>query len=225
MCKIMEGRMSYSTLKSIISHYLLNVFSELSQQEADFMSDVATQDFINYVSVMNDFLHDSDFSIKALNYISRLADQNPLEIDKILRDWIEVWVLKWKQRVKLVMGDDEANNKAYQELEDKVSPLLSTLGGDLITFRKFAIGSLISSGEVCFTNLMADMIIKEVLFKVASSQNSEEVLRFVKSNPIFIVNEIIKKVKELSRFKGNLVVVRINPAFFQEMQGEAIEWW
>lgn len=217
--------MSHSTLKSIISHYLSKIFPDISQQEADFMSDVAVEDFINYVSVQNNFLYDNDFSIKTLNYITFLAKEDPFKMDKILSEWLEVWILKWKQRVKLVMSDDPESTKSIKTLEDKVSPLVNNLGEDLVYFKKFAIGSLVMQGEVCFTNLMADMVVKEVLFKVASSQNTDEALKFVRANPLFIINELVKRVKEVSRFKGNLVVVRINPAFFQETRGDVVEWW
>lgn len=216
---------SYSTLKTVISHYLTKSFTGLSEQEADFMSDIATQDFLNYIAVEKDILYDSDSSLRVLSYISNLMEEKPLDLDKILSEWLEVWIIKWKQRVKLVMGEDSQDAKAMKNLEDKVTPIMNKLGDEVQAFRKFTIGSLIASREVCFTNLMADMVVKEILFKIASSQNIAEAQDFVRTNPVFILNEIVKRVKELSRFKGNLIVVKINPAFFQDVRGEIVEWW
>ncbi len=215
---------AYSTLKSIVSHYITRSFSDLTQQEVEFMSDVATQDLINYLAVKYDFLYDPDYAYKSLVLASKLAEEKPLEFDSILSDWIEIWSLKWRQRVKLVMSDDPENIKAVQRLEDKVSPILNSLGDEAITLRKFAIGSLIKSGEVCFTNLMSDMVLKEVIYKIAINQPADESVKFVRSNPVFVVNELVRRVREISQFKGNLIVVRVNPSFFQEARGELVEW-
>jgi len=216
---------AYSTLKSIVSHYIARYFSDLTQQEVEFMSDVATQDLVNYLAVKFDFIGDPDYSYKSLALASKLAEENPLEFDSLVNEWAEIWVLKWRQRVKLVMSDDPENTKAVQRLEEKVGPILDVLGDEATEFKKFAIGSLIRTGEVCFTNLMAEMVVKEIFFKIASSQRGDEAVNFIKSNPVFVINEVVKRVKELGQFRGNLVVVRINPAFFQDARGEAVEWW
>ncbi|QOJ78499.1 hypothetical protein IG193_07015 [Infirmifilum lucidum] len=215
---------AYSTLRSIVSHYIARSFTGLTQQEVEFMSDVATQDLINYLAVKYDFLYDPDYAYKSLVLASKLAEENPLEFDSTLSDWVEVWALKWRQRVKLVMSDDPENVKAVQRLEDKVSPILDSLSDEAMTLKKFAVGSLIRLGEVCFTNLMADMALKEVIYKVAINQSVDESVKFISSNPLFVVNELIRRVKEISQFKGNLVVVRVNPSFFQEARGEVVEW-
>jgi len=66
---------------------------------------------------------------------------------------------------------------------------------------------------------MAEMVVKEIFFKIASSQRDDEAVNFIKSNPVFVINEVVKRVKELGQFRGNLVVVRINPAFFPGCPG------
>jgi len=132
---------AYSTLKSIVSHYIARYFSDLTQQEVEFMSDVATQDLANYLAVKFDFIGDPDYSYKSLALASKLAEENPLEFDSLVNEWAEIWVLKWRQRVKLVMSDDPENTKAVQRLEEKVGPILSVLGDEATDFKKFAIGS------------------------------------------------------------------------------------
>lgn len=218
------GANLYSTLKSVVSRYLERSFSELSPVEADFMSDVATQDLTNYIAVRYDLLYEPDFPSRATDFALKLAEEKPLEFDSIVSEWLDFWVIKWKQRVKLVMGEDAETTEAIKRSEEVVGPLINALGEEVEYYRRFTVGSLVRLGEVCFTNLMADMVTKEVLYKIALGQRTEDAARFIKSNPAFVLSEIVKRTREVSRFKGSLVVVRVNPAFFQGVIGDTVEW-
>uniref|UniRef100_A0A7C1P427 Uncharacterized protein n=1 Tax=Thermofilum pendens TaxID=2269 RepID=A0A7C1P427_THEPE len=211
-------------LKLVIQRYLPRFFYNLSQQELDFMGDVAREDFANYAAYTRGVLTEPTYREVALSYLSLLAEDNPLAFDRMLSSWMEVWSIKWGQRVKLVLSEDQREEEVLQAIDKKASKLVPLLGDLYPHLTRFAIGSLISNGEVCFTNLLADTVVKEVLAKLASSMSVEKAANFAKSNPVFLLSEIVQRARALARYKGNLIVLKVNPSFFQEVREEIHEW-
>ncbi|MFZ8855320.1 MAG: hypothetical protein ACO2OQ_04065 [Thermofilaceae archaeon] len=211
-------------LKLVIQRCLPRFFYNLTQQELEFMGDVAKEDLINYAAYTRGVLAEPTYREIALSHLSSLAEDNPLAFDRMLTSWMEVWSIKWGQRVKLVLSEDQREEEVIQAVEKKASKLVPLLGGLYPQLTRFAVGSLISNGEVCFTNLLADTVVKEVLAKLASSMSIEEAANFARSNPVFLLSEIVQRARALARYKGNLVVLRVNPSFFQEAREEVHEW-
>ena len=211
-------------LKLVIQRYLPRFFYDLTRQELDFMGDVAKEDLVNYAAYTKGVLTEPMYREVALGYLSTLAEENPLAFDKVLASWMEVWSIKWGQRVKLVLSEDQREEDATRAVEEKASKLIPLLGGLYPQLTRFAVGSLISNGEVCFTDLLANTVVKEILAKLVSSMSIEEAASFARSNPVFLLSEIVQRARALARYKGNLVVLKVNPSFFQEARGEVHEW-
>jgi len=211
-------------LKLVIQRYLPRFFYNLTQQELDFMGDVAREDLANYAAYIKGVITEPTYREVALSYLSSLAEDDPLAFDRMLSSWMEVWSIKWGQRVKLVLSEDQREEDVLQAVEKKASKLAPLLGDLYPQLTRFAIGSLIGNGEVCFTNLLADTVVKEVLAKLVSSMSVEKAANFAKSNPVFLLSEIVQRAKALARYKGNLVVLKVNPSFFQEVREEIHEW-
>ena len=206
-------------IKSILKSSLYKYFTDLSEQEAEYLFSIAYSDFINYVAVTRDFIFDENYEEETLVAIQYIYHNQPLVLNDMLSEWLEVWSLKWKQRVKLAVKEDESS-KINEEVEKKVQGVLPSIPELYEWFKRYAIGSLIRHGEVCFTGLLAETVVKEIIVKMLFSQDPAKALRFLKENPAFVLNEITKKVKELSAYRGNLVIVRLNPLFFESQRGE-----
>ena len=211
-------------LRSVLKRYILGQFPELSPQELDFMLGVALQDLLNYVAYRGGYIYDADYRERAVEQLSELAERDPLQFDSLLTELIEVWGIKWRQRVKLILAGNQESSRESETVEKAVGRLIPLLGELYPWLLRFAVGSLIANGEVCFTNLVAETIVKESLFKLATSMQPEEAAKFVERNPAFILGEIVRRARGTAQYKGNLVVVRVNPSFFEESGGEAIEW-
>lgn len=209
---------------SLINRYIQKKFDDLSKSELEFMSEVARADFINFVMVEEGFLYEEDGEQLAYDAILYYLEEEPLRADALLSEWIDVWSWKWKQRVKLVLKDDPSIEKTEELLNKKLGPVIPRIK-NYGWFRRFTIGSLISVNEVCFTNLLSDSIVKGAIFKVAKSLPPDKAVNIIEKNPMFVVEEIINRVKELKTFKGNLVIVRLNPQFFEERRERLVEWW
>ncbi|MCC6002868.1 MAG: hypothetical protein LM590_00800 [Thermofilum sp.] len=209
-------------IRSILKSYLYKHFGNLSEQEAEYLFNIAYADFINYVAVTKDIIFDENYQEDTLSVIQYMYLNQPSALINTLTEWIEVWSWKWRQRVKLALRDEE-DSQANAEVERKVGAVLPSITSLFNWLKRYTIGALVRHGEVCFTSLLAETIVKEVLFKPLSSQETHEALRFINENPAFIISEITKKVREISTYKGNLVIVRLNPLFFENQRGEPFE--
>ena len=209
---------------NLVNRYLRKKFEGLSKVELDFMSEVARADFLNYVMTQEDFLYEDNAERLALDAIIYYIEEEPFRIDALLSEWLDVWSWKWKQRVKLVLKEDPNLAKAEEMFNQRLGPVIPKVK-NYEWFRKFAIGSLINIKEVCFTNLLSDSIVKGVLFKIAKSLPPEKTVQVIEKNPLFVLGEIVNRVKELKTFKGNLVVVRLNSSFFKDNKESLVEWW
>lgn len=207
--------------RALLRVYLYRSFGNLSEQEAEYMLEVAYADFLNYIAVERDVIFEEGYEDAVLTILRDMYLNNEMELDKTLSEWFEVWAWKWRQRVKLALKEEE-ESKLASEVENKVQALLPKVSKLYEWAKRYAIGSLVRHGEVCFTNLLAETVVKEVFFKVASSEEPEKAAKFLSENPAFVISEITKRVKELSAFKGNLVVVRLNPLFFESQRGENV---
>lgn len=211
-------------LKVVLRRYLLRQFPDLTSQELDFMVGVALEDLVNYTAYLGSYIYEAGYRERAIEQLAELAESDPISFDKLVTDHMEVWSIKWNQRVKLVLGRDGQDPHVNGNLEKKVEQLIPLLKDLHSWMQRFAVGSLISNGEVCFTNLIAETIVKEVLYKLVSSMSIQEAAKFISENPAFLMSEIVQRSRGAARYRGNLVVVRVNPSFFEENRGEAIEW-
>lgn len=211
-------------LKTVLRRYLLNQFPDLTSQELEFILGVAFEDLVNFVAFKEGYIYEEHYKEKAIEQLSELAERDPIKFDKVVSEHTEVWGVKWSQRVKLVLGNDTQDVGNNQSVEKKVGELLPLVKDIYNWLHRVAVGSLISNGEVCFTNLIADTIVKEVFFKLAASMAPQEAASFAERNPVFLMSEVIRKARGTAQYKGNLVVVRVNPSFFSENRGEVIEW-
>ncbi|MEM0092813.1 MAG: hypothetical protein QXT33_01515 [Thermofilum sp.] len=211
-------------LKAVLRRYLLRQFPDLTSQELDFMVGVALEDLLNYVAFSGNYIYEASYRERAVEQLAGLAESDPIGFDRLVTEHMEVWSIKWNQRVKLVLGKDAQDSRGSENLERKVGQLIPLLKDLYSWLQRFAVGSLISNGEVCFTNLIAETVVKEVLYKLVSSMSIQEAAKFVAENPAFLISEIVQRARGAARYRGNLVIVRVNPSFFEENRGEVIEW-
>lgn len=210
-------------LKTMLRRYLLRQFPDLTHQELDFMVGVAFEDLVNYTAFTGNYIYEADYREKAVKWLNDLAENDPLRFDKLVTEHMEIWSIKWNQRVKLVLAND-AQDSREEKAEKKVAQLIPIIKDIYNWLLRFAVGSLIGNGEVCFTGLIAETVVKEILYRLVSSMQLQEAAKFVEENPAFLMSEIVRRARGTARLKGNLVVVRVNPSFFEENRGEVIEW-
>ncbi|MEM0023051.1 MAG: hypothetical protein QW407_04970 [Thermofilaceae archaeon] len=209
---------SLAAFKATFAKKIAQEFGKMSDPEESFMTSVCSRDFLNYVKVEKDFLYDDSPDEAAMRYVEYLMEERPIVYVSLVDEWFPIWAMKWRQRVKLA-DDKDFDEKLMQKIEQGTRPFFN-----LPLFeeaKRFALGSLVKSGEVCFTDTLSETIVKNILFMMVSRSNgADEVIKALERNPILLLNEVTRRVKALARFKGPLIAVRFENVIFNN---EA--WW
>ncbi len=206
-------RWSVSALTSTLARRMEQEFGRLSEAERTFMTRICARDLLNYVKVEKGFLYgEQPPDEAALRYLEFLMEERPTAYVLLVDEWFPVWALKWRQRVKLA-SEREFDEKLVERIERAAQPFVNLPLYE--EARKFALGSLIKSGEVCFTDSLSEMVVKNILYSmVMRASGAEEVRGALERNPLLLLNEITKRVRALARFGGPLVALRFEKIIF-----------
>jgi len=221
---VLQQRWRISVLDVALGHLLDRKMELPSGVQRSIVLNVLVSDFVNYEMVKLGLLDEADAEELTREYLEFQLDENPAAVIKEAEEWLDVWIWKWKQRVKLVMREDE-DLEAARRIEEEVKRIIPLIER-YDELKRFVVGSLIRVGEVCFTNTIAESLIKSALFKwLKSYRDHEKLAEIINKNPLLLLNEVIKRVKSLKKFKGYLVVVRVADQVFSETANDYVSWW
>jgi len=204
-----------NSLKVVIFRLLAKKIEGLSTPENQTMSEIAVKDFLNYYKTTRNLLGIPGSSENAKYMLEDELEEHPIEMIKEIEEWLDNWLIKWRQRVKLTLSPIK-EEKDVQKMEMQIAPVMSRLTF-IEELRDIVIGSLVKSGEICFTDLLADNIIKAALMSVAQYYtNKNKMIQVLEKNPHIILEAVLKKVKSIKNFKGPLVTIRIEKRLFRD---------
>ena len=204
-----------NSLKVVIYRLLAKKIEGLSTPENQTMSEIAVKDFLNYYKTTRNLLGIPGSSENAKYMLEDELEEHPIEMIKEIEEWLDNWLIKWRQRVKLTLSPIK-EEKDVQKMEMQIAPVMSRLTF-IEELRDIVIGSLVKSGEICFTDLLADNIIKAALMSVAQYYtNKNKMIQVLEKNPHIILEAVLKKVKSIKNFKGPLVTIRIEKRLFRD---------
>jgi len=201
-------------LQRSIKRLLGEKIPELTEREKNLMASFAVQDYKNYLKVEMDLvgLEDSDswtreaLKLKLGDYVSFIRE---------LSEWLDLWIAKWRQRVKIVTrgGEEFEARRKMDEIVDRIWRKLKKRGEIL----DFVVGSLVRSGELCLTNTLAESVVKGELYRYARyAGDPDRVLEILDKNPLMLLRDSLKAVKRLKNTKGHLVSIRIDESLWRE---------
>jgi hypothetical protein len=173
---------------------------------------VACQDLTNYLKVHWDLIGKEANECELVERLENFHSENPKEMEEFLGIWTGIWFKKWKERVKLLIGNENSNrwNKVTKILND-AEPVWKRLTNkqemqELVTF------TLIKNGEICGTSILAENLLKmELGEKDRKYLNEREQI-------ISVVNNTLRKAREITRSKGPLIYVKIDKGYYQSGQ-------
>jgi len=126
--------------------------------------------------------------------------------------WAGLWLKKWNERVRLLIGNDE---KGKWKRNNKTLTLGEPLWFQLRNreeIKEYVIKTLVRNGEICGTSILAENLIKMELG--ASFEKRKKKLNSIESR-ISLLNNSLRRARELSRSRGPLIFMRIDKRFFQ----------
>jgi hypothetical protein len=169
---------------------------------------VACQDFTNYLKFHWNLLGKEASQCELVEKLENIFKEDSSELDAYLTVWIGIWFKKWKERVKLLIGEQNANkwNKISKTLNN-AEPLWKKIEHKQ-ELQEMVVSTLVKNGEICGTEILSENLLKMELGEknVESLSNKERV--FV------VVNEALRKAREMAQSKGPLIFVKIDKGYY-----------
>ncbi|MEM3881476.1 MAG: hypothetical protein QXD19_07000 [Candidatus Bathyarchaeia archaeon] len=169
---------------------------------------VATQDFTNYLKFHWQLIGREASQCELVEKLERLFKETPAELEEFLTVWTGIWLKKWKERVKLLIGEQNANkwSQASKNLA-RAEPLWNQIENKQ-ELQEIVAATLIKNGEICGTEILSENLLKMELGekRIQDLKDSERILT--------IVNSAIRKARGMAQSKGPLIFVKIDKGYY-----------
>lgn len=169
---------------------------------------IACQDLTNYLKVHWDLVGREASDCEVVERLEKFFNENRAELEEFLNAWTGVWLAKWKERVKLLIGNENSNrwNKATKLLNN-AEPLWKKLTNrreieEIVTL------TLVKNGEICGTSILAENLLKMELGEKKKEYANE------KEHILNVVNDTLRKTRELAHSKGPLIFVKVDKGYY-----------
>jgi hypothetical protein len=169
---------------------------------------VACQDFTNFLKFHWDLIGREASQCELVERLEAIFKEDSSELEAFLTVWIGIWFKKWKERVKLLIGDQNATrwNKISKTLTS-AEPLWKRIDHKQ-ELQEIIITTLLKNGEICGTEILSENLLKMELGEKRVQELNEREQVFT------IVNEALRKAREMSQSKGPLIFVKVDKGYY-----------
>lgn len=169
---------------------------------------VACQDFTNYLKFHWNLIGKEANQCEIVEKLEALYKENADELDSFLTVWCNIWFKKWKQRVQLLIGNQNANkwNKMAKTITNS-EPLWNKIERKQ-ELQEVVIATLIKNGEICGTEILAENLLKLELGE-KSVRNLED-----KERIIATLNNTLRRAREMAQSRGPLIFVKVDKGYY-----------
>jgi hypothetical protein len=170
---------------------------------------VACQDFTNYLKFHWNLIGKEASNVEVAEKLELLFRENADELDAYLNVWVNMWFKKWKQRVKLLIGNQNANkwNKMTKNIVD-AEPLWRKLDHKQ-ELQEIVIATLIKNSEICGTEILAENLLKMELGEKAIQNLADD-----KDKVFTTLNNTLRKAREMANSNGPLIFVKVDKGYY-----------
>jgi len=170
---------------------------------------IAYRDLINYLKHYWNMVGKESSEFKVAGKIEKMLKDAPTEFEMFLSVWTGMWLKKWAQRVKLLLGD---------QVQDKNMSGLNLISGDVeASWQKLegkqeiielVVSSLVKNGELCATEILAENILKTEFAKNTSVANgTKQVLRLLET--------ALCRAREMAKCVNPLIFVKVDKGYYR----------
>jgi hypothetical protein len=169
---------------------------------------VACEDFSNYLKYHWGLIGKEANQCELVDRLENLFKENRAELEEFLTVWIGVWFKKWKERVKLLIGEENTNrwSKVSKTLNN-AEPLWKRLDHKQ-EMREIVVSTLIKNGEICGTEILSENLLKMELGEKRVQYLSDRERVFI------AVNNALRKGRDMAQSKGPLIFVKIDKGYY-----------
>ena len=173
---------------------------------------IACQDLTNYLKIHWDLVGRDANSCEVVERLEKIFEEDPQELEEFLSVWTGIWLKKWEERVKLLIGNE--NSKRWNNVTKilkNAEPIWSSLSNRR-EMEDVVISTLIKNGEICGTSILAENLLKMELGddKKQYADDKEQIMN--------VVNNALRKTRELIQSKGPLIFVKVDKGYYQSTQ-------
>lgn len=209
MEKASSRKYKMNFIEALLSEKLRNINPTLDVFRSDRkVLQIACQDLTNYLKVHWNLVGKESNECELAERLEKFYNENPKELEEFLDIWTGIWFKKWKERVKLLIGNENANrwNKVTKILNE-AEPLWRRLPNRQ-EMEEVVVSTLIKNGEICGTSILAENLLKTELGENKSKYGREE------EQVMNVVNNTLRKARELTRSRGPLIFVKIDKGYY-----------
>jgi hypothetical protein len=169
---------------------------------------VACEDFTNYAKFNCGLIGRETSQLELAEKLEQLFRDDRQELEEFLTVWIGVWFKKWKERVKLLIGEESAQKwSKVSKTISNAEPFWRKLEHKQ-EIKELIVGTLIKNGEICGTEILSENLLKMEL--------GEKRVQFLsdKERVLIAVNNSLRKGRDMSQSKGPLIFVKIDKGYY-----------
>ena len=169
---------------------------------------VACEDFTNYAKFHWGLMGRETSQLELTDKLEQIFREDRDELEEFVNVWIGIWFKKWKERVKLLIGEDSASkwNKVTKTLNN-AEPLWRKLEGKQ-EIRELIATTLIKNGEICGTEILSENLLKLELGEKRVQCLSE------RERVLIAVNNALQKGRNMALSRGPLIFVKIDKGYY-----------
>jgi hypothetical protein len=169
---------------------------------------VACQDFTNYLKFHWNLMGKEANQCELVEKLENLFKEDSSELEAFLTIWIGIWFKKWKERVKLLIGDQNANRwSKVSKAISNAEPFWKRLENKQ-ELQEIVINTLVKNGEICGTEILSENLLKMELGEKRVQDLSDKERIFT------VLNEALRKAREMAQSKGPLIFVKIDKGYY-----------
>ena len=170
---------------------------------------VAFQDFTNFLKFHWNLIGKEANNLELVDKMERFFLENPAEMEAYLTVWTGIWLKKWKERVKLLIGNQNTN---------KWNKVSKTIADPELIWRKLerkqeimelVVSTLIKNGEICGTEIISENLLKMELGERKTAMPFNE-----KEHILNVLNSALRKARDMAQSKGPLIFVKIDKGYY-----------
>jgi hypothetical protein len=169
---------------------------------------IACRDLTNYLKVHWNLIGKEANECELVDKLEKFYNENPNELEEFIEIWTGMWLQKWKERVRLLIGNKKSPKwKKVKRTLKEAQPLWSKLSNRK-QMREVVASTLIRNGEICGTSILAENLLKMELGRNKKKYSNQE------EQLMNSVNNALRKSRKLARSRGPLIFVKVDKGYY-----------
>lgn len=171
---------------------------------------IACQDLINYLKVHWGLVGKETSECEIAERLETIFEQTPQELEEFFSVWTGIWLKKWNERVKLLIGRENSKKwNSVSRILNNAEPIWTRLSNRK-EMEDIVISTLIRNAEICGTSILAENLLKMELGDDKKKYRTEE------EQVLNVVNTALRKARELTQSKGPLIFVKVDKGYYNQ---------